>query len=104
MAYRVKISDRAKWDLSGIYRFIRAERSELAFRWYLGLRDAIQSLKENPSRCTPTPEDKLYRHLLYGRNTDVYRVVFKIIEAPKLVEIVHIRHGAQRPLTSADLN
>ena len=104
MAYRVKISTRAKWDLAGIYRFIRAERSELALKWYRGLRDAMQSLKENPSWCQLTPEDTHFRHLLYGRNTNVYRVIFRIKEVPKLVEILHIRHGAQRPFTSADLN
>ncbi len=33
-----------------------------------------------------------------------YRVIFRVVEKPKRVEIVHIRHGARRPFTAADLN
>lgn len=104
MAYVIRISPRAKWDLAGIYRQIRAERSELALKWYRALKQAMQSLSENPGRCQATPEDPQLRHLLHGRRADMYRVIFRINELPKRVEVIHIRHGAQRPFTSTDLH
>jgi plasmid stabilization system protein ParE len=104
MAYRVKIHARAKRDLAAIYRQIRAEHSDPAFLWFLGLKQAMRSLAENPRRCPVTPEDPGLRHLLYGRSLNVYRVIYQIFERPARVEIIHIRHGAQQPFTAADLN
>ena len=66
MAFRIKISSRAKADLDAIYRWIRAERSELAFKWYQALKQATRDLAVNPERCPATTEDRLLRHLLYG--------------------------------------
>ena len=51
-----------------------------------------------------TPEDRMLRHLLYGRSPYVYRAIFRIVKDFRQVEVIHIRHGAQRPFTPADLN
>ena len=102
MAYRVRILPRAEKDLDAIYKRIRAPLSEPAARWFDGLVEAVHTLRINPERCPVTPEDQGFRHLLYGRVPDVYRVIFRIL--PKRVVIAHIRHGAQRPFTPADLN
>jgi len=104
MAYRIKISPRAEWDLAWIYHQIRPERSELALKWHRGLRQAIRGLSENPERCPMTPEDPTLRHLLYGKSPYVYRTFFRIGKKRRHVEVIHIRHGAQRPFTPADLN
>jgi len=34
------------------------------------------------------------RHLLYGHKPHVYRLIYRIVEKPKRVEVLHIRHGA----------
>ena len=104
MAYRVRISPRAENDLIHTYRYIRAERSGPAFKWYQGLRQAIRNLAENPERCPVTPEDARFRHMLYGKIPHIYRVIFRVIEAGHVVEVLHLRHRARLPFTSADLN
>ncbi|HEY3974481.1 MAG TPA: type II toxin-antitoxin system RelE/ParE family toxin [Candidatus Sulfotelmatobacter sp.] len=96
MAYLVRIAARAERDLVGIYEYIRAGESSAALRWYEGLRQAILTLAEHPNRCPVTPESKQFRHLLYGNKPHVYRVIYRILEKPKRVAIVHIRHGARR--------
>jgi toxin ParE1/3/4 len=75
---------------------------EPAARWFDGLIEAIRSLSVNTERCPVTAEDSEYRHLLYGRTPNVYRIVFR--KLPKRVIVAHIRHGAQQPFTAADLN
>jgi toxin ParE1/3/4 len=103
MAYRLKIMPRAERDLSSIYDWIGAASSDTAQTWYLGLKDAIRTLHQTPNRCPLTPEDKSLRHLLYGRKPHVYRVIYRILEKPKQVEVLHIRHGAMDEFAVEDL-
>ena len=101
MAYRVKIMPRAQRDLKDLYR--RIGPSDAARAWYRGLKTSIRGLRLNPSRCPATPEDKRVRHLLYGGKPHVYRVLFRIAESQKQVDILHIRHGARQEFTAGDL-
>lgn len=94
MAYAVRITRRAEQDLEGIYGYIHAEHSDAAFAWYIGLAEQIFSLETMPNRNPVTPEDSRFRHLLYGNKPHVYRVIYRVEEKRKLVEIIHIRHGA----------
>ena len=91
---------RAERDLTALYLRIGAPASEAAFKWYQGLKDAIRSLRNKPYRCPRTPENKQLRHLLYGYKPHVYRVIYRIVEKHKHVEVLHIRHGARRELQS----
>jgi len=102
MVYRVKIMPRAGRDLFNIYQWIGADSSEAAFVWYAGLRDAIRSLRSTPGRCAVTPEDRNLRHLLYGNKPHIYRIVYRILENQKQVDVLHIRHGARRAFTSGE--
>jgi len=71
-------------------------KSAAALRWYQGLKLAILSLEEHPNRCPISPESKQIRHLLYGHKPHVYRVIYRVLEKKKRVDILHIRYGAQR--------
>jgi hypothetical protein len=42
-----------------------------------------------------TPENSKLRHLLYGHKPHIYRAIFRVMEKQKLVEVLHIRHGAR---------
>ena len=94
---------RAERDLNRLYDWIGAASSDTARAWYWGLRDAIRSLHETPNRCPVTPEDKSLRHLLYGHKPHVYRVIYRILEKQKQVEVLHIRHGAMDEFAPQDL-
>jgi toxin ParE1/3/4 len=45
-----------------------------------------------------TPENRALRHLLFGKKPHVYRVIFAIDGRALVVRVLHIRHGARRPL------
>jgi plasmid stabilization system protein ParE len=94
MVYRVKIMPRAQRDLGQIYKKIEAATSGAAAAWYWDLKHSIARLKTHPLRCPITPESKEFRHLLYGQKPHVYRVIYRVLERQRLVEILHIRHGA----------
>lgn len=103
MAYRVKIMPRAQRDLIGIYGWIGADASDAALAWYRGLRDAIRTLKNIPNRCAVTPEDDTLRHLLYGNKPHIYRVIYRVLEKQKQVDVLHIRHGARQEFKTGEL-
>lgn len=71
--------------------------------WYRGLKEAILSLQEHPNRCPVIPKKRDLRNLLYGSRIHVYRVIFRVLEKQKQIELLHIRHGARRKLKESDL-
>jgi toxin ParE1/3/4 len=93
VAYRVKFTHRAERDLDLLYESVGAEHFDAALKWYRGLKRAILSLEHSPLRCPLIPEDQKLRHLLYGKK-HVYRVIYRVMEKTKTVEVLHIRHGA----------
>lgn len=103
MAYLVNITFRAERDLTNLYVTIHAEHSAMALRWYHDLKQAILTLEEYPKRCPVTPENKKCRHLLYGHKSHVYRVIYRIIEKKKRVDVLHIRYGARQTFKKGDL-
>jgi toxin ParE1/3/4 len=103
MAYLVNITARAQRDLVSLYEDINAKESVAALRWYKGMKQAILTLEEHPNRCPVTPESKQVRHLLYGHKPHVYRVIYKVLERKRWVEILHIRYGPRRRFKTRDL-
>jgi toxin ParE1/3/4 len=103
MAYVVNITARAERDLAGLYEEIKAEYSDAALNWYRGLKQAILSLEEQPKRCRITRKRDKLRHLLYGHKPHIYRVIFRVQERLRQVDVLHIRHGARRKLKASDL-
>ncbi len=103
MAYLVNLTARAGRDLVLLYEDIHAAESGAALRWYQRLKQAILTLENHPNRCPVTPEHKRLRHLLYGQKPHVYRVIYRVLERKKRVEILHIRHGSRRAFKRRDL-
>jgi len=103
MAYLVNVTARAERDLDILYARINAESSEAALKWYRGLKNDILSLEKHPNRCPVIRAKDKLRHLLYGRKPHIYRVIYRVLEKQKQVEVLHIRHGARRKPVSSDL-
>jgi plasmid stabilization system protein ParE len=102
MAFRVEISLKAERDLDRILARLLAEHAgEPGVQWFLGLRKAIATLDEFPTRCPKAPENETSRqeihHLLYGNKPHIYRVLFTIHH--DIVRIIHVRGPRQRPLS-----
>ncbi|MGA3334555.1 MAG: type II toxin-antitoxin system RelE/ParE family toxin [Terracidiphilus sp.] len=104
MAYLVNITARAERDLAALYEEIDAENSVAAQRWYGGLKRAILDLEDHPYIWPATHEARKLRHILYGRRPHrIYRVIYRVIERRKAVEVLHIRHGARRRFQASDM-
>jgi len=103
MAYLVNITSRAERDLAVLYEDINAEHSDAALQWYQELKLAILSLEERPNRCAMTRKRDRLRHLLYGQKLSIYRVIYRVQEKQKVVQVLHIRDGARHKLKSSDL-
>jgi toxin ParE1/3/4 len=69
----------------------------------MGLKEAILSLQEHPNRCPAIGSKDKLRHLLYGHKPHIYRVIYRVLEKSKHVEVLHIRHGARREPKASDL-
>jgi plasmid stabilization system protein ParE len=94
MATLVSITSRAEVDLADLYGKINAEYSDAALTWYRGLKEAILSLEEHPNSCRLTRKMDKVRQLLYGHEPHIYRLIYRVLEEQKRVEVLHIRHGA----------
>ena len=95
----VEIGALAEANLEEIYLRIRKDSPARAAEWRKGLLKAAQSLDQFPERCPLAPEsgpELEIRQLVYG----AYRVLFTV--ATDTVYVLHIRHGARRPLKSAE--
>jgi plasmid stabilization system protein ParE len=103
MAYLVNLTRRAQRDLAQLYYDIDAGSSDAALNWYRGLKQSILSLEQHPSRCAETPEVGKLRHLLYGTKPHIYRIIYRVLERQKQVDVLHIRHGARKPLKARDV-
>jgi plasmid stabilization system protein ParE len=106
MAYRCELTRWALLDADEAYEWIAQVAPGRAARWYQGLLRAIETLTDNPRRCSLAPEaediGQEIRQLLYGRRSGVYRILF-VIRDDSIVRVLAIRHGARRPLSSTAL-
>ncbi len=70
------------------------------------LFEAIVTLEGFPARCPIVPEAAELgypaRHLLFGKGTGLYRIVFYIIEEDRHVRVLRIWHGSRDALNSVD--
>ena len=95
MAYRVEVLPRAARDLRRMYRTINAAHAQQAQAWFNGLTELILYLDRNPSRGGRIPEGHGLRQVLHGKGRNVYRVIYEVDDADKVVSVVHVRHSAQ---------
>ncbi len=93
MPYRVSFTKRAARDLDSLYGYIHAQDSAGAERWFRRLEELIRSLTSAPRMGTVTPEDSSHRQLVYGNKPHLYRILYIIDDASKLIVILQIRHG-----------
>lgn len=108
MSFRLKITDEAANLLLSIAnRYAETSQSlEIAAAWYDGFIDELEILTQNPLRCAVAPENGLFdfelREMLYGSGKRLtHRAIYRIVE--NTIEVLTIRHHAQRPLQPGDL-
>jgi plasmid stabilization system protein ParE len=106
MSYKLVVTKRAKQDRDRAFEWYMVNFSqEFAARWYDGIAQAIESLRDRPTRCHKAHENdrfsfELYE-LLYGPRRSKHRILFRLER--NRVLILHIRHSAQRDIAEDDL-
>jgi plasmid stabilization system protein ParE len=86
--------------MEAIFEFIEADASERAFAWFNDLAEAIYSLERFPERGAVVPESKKLRHLFFGRKPSTYRIFCAVDKRNRVVNVLHIRHGARAALSA----
>ena len=110
MAYEIKITAPAEADVYNAFERIKQLAPLSSEAWLRGVFKAILSLGEMPERCAVAPESealgRTIRHLLYGKRTATYRVIFDIQTEDKgkpIVRILRIWHGYRDRIEVEDL-
>jgi plasmid stabilization system protein ParE len=93
MDYKVVISGPAIKDLSELVSFIRRDNPAAAAKFGMRLIERAESLRSFPhrGRVSSLPGCAGFRETVEAP----YRIIYRIIEEKKLVEIVGFRHGAR---------
>jgi plasmid stabilization system protein ParE len=108
VAYQVALADSAKADVNQIYDWVVERAPIRGPEWFQELIDCLYSLEALPRRCPFAREAVLakreIRCLFFGKRRDAYRILYEIDEARKTVWVLHIRHGALRDLSPAELS
>lgn len=110
--YAIRFRSRARRELNDARtRLAEVTNPEHALDWYNGFLDTLALLADNPNRNAIAYESRYFRdtvHALVYRLTVRgvgYRVFYTIIESEidvPIVSIMHIRHGARKPMTRAE--
>lgn len=100
MEYAVKITARAEHDLEAIFQYVQADTSPAAEAWFTRFVDSIASLSKLPLRNPTPPEDPRLRQLLFGAKPHIYRIIYDVDTSTRTVTILHVRHGARKPIGS----
>ena len=111
--YALRIQPRAERDIAGLLRHQEEQAGQDSARaYYAGLFAEIATLSASPRRFPLAPERRYFhqeiRQMLYRRTPGsgpVWRVIFAITGEepgaadPPTLSIIHVRHGAQRPIS-----
>jgi len=107
MAYRVSLAAPAEADAYAAFERIRAAAPRHAEKWLTRLFEAIFSLDRLPTRCPVIPEARELgfpaRHLLYGKGTGVYRIIFHVQKDERHVRVLRVWHASRDAITAADV-
>ena len=106
MTYKVILSPEAEHQLLQAAAWYRRRDSGVALEWYNGFLDAIFKIGIHPRQYSISRENDRFavelRELLYGSGRrKTHRAVFRIVV--DRVEVVAIRHLAQRDLDPTDI-
>lgn len=107
MDYKIVLLPQAENDIAEAFHSLWEHSPNAAARWYKRVRDAINTLKQLPARCSHAPETAKVgieiRQLLYGKHPGVYRIVFRIVNESQEVHILTVRHSARKSLTKEEM-
>lgn len=104
ITYALRLHRRARADMDDARRLIaNLLDAPEGRRWQAELLETISTLATFPNRCPIARESRLFqREIRQLNHKQSYRILFTVVEAAEeapFVFILHIRHGARRPMT-----
>jgi hypothetical protein len=109
MSYHLKFTEEAANRLFEIAKwYLEASQSiDVATTWYDGFLGELESLEQNPWRGSIAGENELFdfelRELLYGSGKRLtHRALYRVVG--NVVEVLTIRHRAERPIGPDDIS
>lgn len=110
--YAIRFRRQARIDIDTAREWLANTTDEdHADAWHDGLLDALATLATYPDRYPVAHEDRLFQGEVHvfpyrqSRNSVAYRVFYTIAEAaddPAFIYVLHVRHGARKPMTRAE--
>ncbi|MBV9852241.1 MAG: type II toxin-antitoxin system RelE/ParE family toxin [Armatimonadetes bacterium] len=110
--YAIRIQPRAERDIEAhTVRMAELAGPDTARAWYEAIFDVVATLAQNPRRYAIVRENNRFRRevrqLLYRRTPQgpAWRILYTVDEGTEdgpTVHLLHVRHGAQRPITQAE--
>ncbi len=99
--YGVIVTPEAETGIVAAFQYI-LERSPLnAEKWLRALYKKIDSLELMPERCPLARENEYFedtlRHLVFKS----HRIIFRVDEAKRLVQVLYVRHAKQQTVGRA---
>ena len=93
MAFQVRVTEIANDDLAALVRFIARDNPPAAERFGSALIEKLKMLREQPllGRIVPERADPNLREIIHRP----YRVVYRVNEQRKEVEVLRFWHGAR---------
>ncbi len=111
-SYAIRLHPQAAADIDEAHERMAASQGNIyADAWQNGLRDTMATLATFPAKYPLAHENRLFQSVVHscpyraGSGATVYRLLYEIVadddEAPH-VHVLHIRHGARKPMTRAE--
>jgi len=106
MSRTLRIVERARSDVDGIFDWLVQRSVQGAISWYLAFRHAIHTIASSPEIYTEAAEShplgrQLRQASFKTRRGRVYRIVFEVSDTE--IVILRVRGPGQTPLRRRDL-
>ena len=93
--YRIIMTPVAGEEITAIHDWIARNSPDAAARMVLRILDALEPLKLFPHRKVVELTSLDLQHPVRSLAVRPYVVFFRVLDADKVVRILHVRHGAQ---------
>lgn len=94
--YRIIITPRAGKDLEQIHEFIAADSPKNASQMIRKILDALELLRSFPRQLVVEHASGGLKHPVRSLVVRPYVIYFRVLEAEKVVRVLHVLHGARK--------
>jgi len=103
-SFKITVSSRARTDILEAASYIQQTQSaQASSQWKTALVNAIRSLGEMPNRCPRTSESDDIGLEIRALLHRPHRILFRVVEDKKMVEIMRVYHEKREPLVAEDI-